>query len=1155
MMTKLNYSVIAVAFALVLHLCLAQDTYYVSSTGVCADGLVPCASLSEYARNNSFSVVPNVTLVLLSGRHLLNGSSFEVSDTFSFTMVADLSSVEIECIPPLRFVFTNITYVSVSTVTFISCGVNVTSALHFKVSDCKFQDSETDSAIRVLSSSFTEMKGNSFTNNSAANGGAVYLESSVGTSVINLENNSFVGNSAGVSGGAIWMSFISAIFTGTHLFEQNSATSRGGAIYVKSSNLTFGTNTFVGNFAEEGGALFSSSSSATFADNSFLQNVAVASGGAISLQHNSSFNFEGDTKFMENIAESGGGIASFLSGNLNFNGDVVFQNNTALYGGGIIFGFSRSVSFSGNTLLSGNRAVFGGGMLVRSSDLLFTGHTVIDLNVAFQGAGVSAVDSNLFVSRSVSFVENLAFSSGGGCSLTAGSTLFFNSSSLISFTNNTAQFGGAIAVEDSLGYVYCTPTDVLFPVTDCFFQLPPENVFPFSPNASLYFDGNNATAAGGDIFGGAIDACFIIDSDDIPILGQASFDLLTAASEGNLSISSEPIRICVCDNAVPDCNKTRLQREMFPGGTMQIEVIALGQRNGNVPGLIQGEVTSDSGGRIPNLENGQQITNFCTSLNYTVFSEEELIVDINLYPEGPCPSSVGNISISIGVLSCPIGFEFSPSEQACICDARLVDIDSTTVCDVNNLTIQRNSNFWMGFDHERGLILEVGCPFDYCISEAIYVPINNSDVQCNRNRAGILCGRCRENFSLSLGSSQCRQCSNAYLALLFPFALAGIALVGTLFILKLTVAEGTLSGLAFYANIVGFNSTFFFPPEKFNILRVFIAWLNLDFGIESCFFDGMDNYSAAWLQFAFPIYVWLLAGGLIVVSHFHARIAKMLGSNPISVLATLFLLSFTKILSATIQSLDLTAPTYPDHVEDYVWVYDGSIRYFRGKHIPLAVFALTVVSLIIIPYVFLLFLEPWVQKYKVCGWVNRPSIQSFLDVHYAPYNKKHRYWTGLLLILRGVIFFLFNLNTELDNLGYFTVTVVCLGLTAILNTGIYKKWYIDLLETSFVVNLGALAAATSYVSNQTAQTVIVSISVGIVAIEFIGIIVYHVLLRVGKQLTIAQMMNAIANVKKKDQPVERDPNFETSNSKPTQTEVSLLLPPQNFSELREPLLD
>ena len=132
----------------------------------------------------------------------------------------------------------------------------------------------------------------------------------------------------------------------------------------------------------------------------------------------------------------------------------------------------------------------------------------------------------------------------------------------------------------------------------------------------------------------------------------------------------------------------------------------------------------------------------------------------------------------------------------------------------------------------------------------------------------------------------------------------------------------------------------------------------------------------------------------------------MLGSNPISVLATLFLLSFTKILGACTQPLDVTIPVYPDSTEA-VWVYDGNIRYFRGKHIPLALFSHFVLLFVVIPYAFILFLQPWIQKYRVCGWVNHPRIKSFLDVYYAPYTKKHRYWTGLLLILRGYPIFFF----------------------------------------------------------------------------------------------------------------------------------------------------
>ena len=47
------------------------------------------------------------------------------------------------------------------------------------------------------------------------------------------------------------------------------------------------------------------------------------------------------------------------------------------------------------------------------------------------------------------------------------------------------------------------------------------------------------------------------------------------------------------------------------------------------------------------------------------------------------------------------------------------------------------------------------------------------------------------------------------------------------------------------------------PVEYTSPLSVFFAWLNLDFGIETCFYNGMDPYSQTWLQFIFPAYVYI----------------------------------------------------------------------------------------------------------------------------------------------------------------------------------------------------------------------------------------------------------------------------------------------------------
>ena len=92
-------------------------------------------------------------------------------------------------------------------------------------------------------------------------------------------------------------------------------------------------------------------------------------------------------------------------------------------------------------------------------------------------------------------------------------------------------------------------------------------------------------------------------------------------------------------------------------------------------------------------------------------------------------------------------------------------------------------------------------------------------------------------------------------------------------------------------------------------------------------------YSKTWLQFVFPVYIWMLVGLMIVVSHYSRRFARLLGNNPVSVLATLILLSYTTIQRSVI-TIPLTYLEYPTY-NKWVWLYDANIDYLGKKHIPL----------------------------------------------------------------------------------------------------------------------------------------------------------------------------------------------------------------------------
>ena len=209
--------------------------------------------------------------------------------------------------------------------------------------------------------------------------------------------------------------------------------------------------------------------------------------------------------------------------------------------------------------------------------------------------------------------------------------------------------------------------------------------------------------------------------------------------------------------------------------------------------------------------------------------------------------------------------------------------------------------------------------------------LSDPSVQCDFNRTGIVCGQCQKDFSLALGSLHCIPCNNKYITLILFFVMAGVALIVVIIVFQLTMSVGTLNGLFFYSNIIQANHQAYFPRASTKFFRVFTSWLNLDLGIETCFYDGMDIYAYSWFQFLFPFHVWFLVGCIIMACRYSQSIAQRLGQNPVAVLATLLLMSYSKILSAVIVPLTLTYLTYystSNETRSVVWMYDANIPYF-----------------------------------------------------------------------------------------------------------------------------------------------------------------------------------------------------------------------------------
>ena len=83
---------------------------------------------------------------------------------------------------------------------------------------------------------------------------------------------------------------------------------------------------------------------------------------------------------------------------------------------------------------------------------------------------------------------------------------------------------------------------------------------------------------------------------------------------------------------------------------------------------------------------------------------------------------------------------------------------------------------------------------------------------------------------------------------------------------------------------------------------------------------------------------------MIKLSDVSIRFTRLIGRrDPIAPLATLILLSYTKLLSVTITALSFAVLEYPDGSRETVWLPDGNVKYFQGKHIALVTVALLII--------------------------------------------------------------------------------------------------------------------------------------------------------------------------------------------------------------------
>ena len=1194
---------------------VTASEYYVSATTnveSCPSTDLPCHDLSYYTDDYASYFTNDTIFYFLEGTHILQ-STLEISDVSNITLqglghieqgfhetviqstsvirCSDSNRTSIQLISTRDVVLKSLTIANCGefgsyqgyNVTLLFVDINIVTLEYVSVHNNSGYGLYLVNALTVL------IINSSFANNGAhetSGGNALmyYNDQLERLSRVNIVNSNFtMGLGCGIT--LLYYNETKAeVNISNSIFSYNTNMQKGGGgvsigLHKAGGNIKFSNCIIYNNNAQKfGGGVginISGNGSIEFSNCNICNNHVQRYGGGVDIYLAGGGNIEFDNCTIHNNTaqrHGGGVLINFYSHSIEFRNCSINNNIAQLYGGGMfidtrgsgIIGFCNCTIYN-NTAIHGLAFVLHDFLAISKIDFNFKNVIVnfnkvldkLDIyqsamalvnidNITFDQIEVSNHNTTGLVSFNslITFAKNSTFVNnsgiyGGGIALYESSRLLLKEYTNVSFINNHAnESGGGIFVSQVLGF------SVDF-TTDCTFEVIPRHNSDDNKTV-LYFVNNTANISGNVLYGGKINKC----------LKNLYFDHLFYYPQqtGLSTVSSDPVQVCFCESNEQNCNITNISIIATPGIDVNVSLATVGLKKGLTKGTIKFTLSDSS----MNVQTDNSMLNAtCTNVTLKLSANPDLLssTTINVTLKNSIDESYHEFQakvIDITIKSCPIGYPLT--NDACTC--RIGLNTSSTTCDINTQIITRHGNKWIGYKNDSNcLIIHPNCPFDYCNDGTVFFKIISPDPQCLLNRSGILCGQCAKGLSLMLGSNQCGQCTNNYIALIIPFALAGIALVAFVIALNLTVSVGTINGLIFYANVVKIYEPIFFPEGPIHILSQFISWINLDLGIETCFFDGMDSCSKIWLQFIFPGYVWFLLILIIILLRYSSKVVRLVGRQAIPVLATMILLSYTKLIRTVFLVLRYTGVSCigENNVTFKSWYVDATAPYLKGCHIALFLFSLAVIMFLIVPYTFYLLMIPLLQgplsKYMCCKKVST-YMKHFFDAYGGPYKDKCRFWTGFLLLVRVVLEVVVSVDTKATvSLDVLTSILIVINFMYIPLRGVYRQIPFVCLELFFILNLILMAyinAQTLTISKRQVSTIVL---VSLAFVVFCGILIYHVWNRFLK----SRLQERIQQSVKTKSDIPSNDNDSKINLLTLSSAISI--PESVTAELREPLLD
>ena len=673
-----------------------------------------------------------------------------------------------------------------------------------------------------------------------------------------------------------------------------------------------------------------------------------------------------------------------------------------------------------------------------SYDIQFEGLNTFKNN---RGSAIYAVNGVVdFVNSSISFINNIAIQ-GGAIGL-IGTSLMFVGQKKYEFINNKALHqGGAIYVQlmDSIDFISSR---------SCFIQYVADNnrsVFYEKWNISMTFEGNRASrSAGHAIYTTSLHPCQVIKSGATPHIDYVFLNASDVFTSQGVVFDDNALlqpQIATDGDVLHSTMPSPLM--IMPGATYSHGVLVKDDFGRHINTSFR-VTTEEAKNRV------RALTTFSIN-NIQLSGDPDQDVRLYLFHMS---SRKNYIKLDVKLLECPPGFVLNHN-SVCVCNTN--SYISVIECNLDTFHSYLLPGYWAGImkTPNRSELVTCQCPFcDYTKGQStesefeVILPQNSSELStavCGETRTGVICGRCRENYTVHFHSPGylCKPaepvgCKSGWLFYILSELLPVTIVFITVLILNVRFTSGTVNGFILFGQLL---STFTIDaggiitfPESANQgikhwtqgYQILYGFINFDFfnsePLSFCLWKNATALDMLAFKYVTILYTLLLivlviwitnkcggrCGKYCRITTIKTSVIHGISTFLVFCYAQCIKISLVLLVPVWLQGNELTHPAR-------VWL-NGEILYFSREHLPYALPALLCLLTIGLVPPILLLTHPLANKITfifgcndlriIKAFSNIVSINSLkplLDSIQGCFKDNLRFFAGIYFLYRWVV--------------------------------------------------------------------------------------------------------------------------------------------------------